>query len=99
MEGDKIYLNQRKQENLYIESYSGNDWGEKLSFTVGLSYLAGIAILIKVASSIGLVRGTIEGFPRKFNMPRKLILNNFFNSVGKQTSQFGQAAASASNLL
>ena len=65
----------RPQENLYIESYSGNDFGEKISFTVGLSYI--------MASSLGLVKGSIEGFPRQFNMPKKLLLNNFFNSVGK----------------
>lgn len=41
--------------DIKVEQFSGNDWGEKLSFTVGISYM--------VASSIGLVRGTIEGFP------------------------------------
>lgn len=44
MENDKIYLNKGKKENLYIDSYSGNDWGEKLSFTVGVSYLAGSSV-------------------------------------------------------
>lgn len=63
---------------MYIESYSGHDWGEKLSFTVGVSYI--------VASTIGLTKGAIEGFPKEFNIPKKLLLNNFFNSVGKQTS-------------
>ena len=42
-----------------------------------------------LASSIGLVKGAIEGFPRSFNMPKKLILNNFFNAVGKRTSTYG----------
>jgi hypothetical protein len=28
-------------ENLYLESYSGYDWGDKLSFTVGCSYVTG----------------------------------------------------------
>ncbi|CAD8145145.1 unnamed protein product [Paramecium pentaurelia] len=78
-----------KAEN-QIEQYSGQDFGDKISFTVGVSYM--------LASSIGLVKGAIEGFPRSFNMPKKLILNNFFNAVGKRTSTYGQAAASASML-
>ncbi|CAD8058567.1 unnamed protein product [Paramecium primaurelia] len=78
-----------KAEN-QIEQYSGQDFGDKISFTVGVSYM--------LASSIGLLKGAIEGFPRQFNMPKKLILNNFFNAVGKRTSTYGQAAASASML-
>lgn len=31
-------------------------------------------------------------------MPKKLMLNNFFNAVGKRTSTYGQAAAAASML-
>ncbi len=34
----------RSNENLKLDTYSGNDWGEKLSFTVGLSYVAGIIL-------------------------------------------------------
>ena len=42
MDSDKITLNQGKPDAQYLDLYSGNDWGEKLSFTVGLSYMAGI---------------------------------------------------------
>jgi hypothetical protein len=46
---DKFVLNQPKassKENLYLEGY-GKRWGEKLTFTVGLSYIfAGVAGMI-----------------------------------------------------
>ena len=32
----------KTQDNLQLEAYSGHDWGERLSFTVGVSYMAGI---------------------------------------------------------
>ncbi len=50
-DSEKIYLNlnQKKKENLYIEQYSGNDFGEKLNFTVGVSYILGIINLIQPA--------------------------------------------------
>lgn len=52
--------------------------------------MMGILKITKIlASSIGLVRGAIEGFPSAFNMPKKLMLNNFFNAVGKRTSSYG----------
>jgi import inner membrane translocase subunit TIM23 len=46
---DKFVLNQPKassKENLYLEGY-GKRWGEKLTFTVGLSYIcAGVAGMV-----------------------------------------------------
>ena len=43
----------------------------------------------------GLGRGLINGKPKSFKMPKKLIMNNLFNSVGKETSRVGNAFASA----
>ena len=39
--------------------------------------------LILLAAACGLVKGIIEGIPRDFSLPKKLLLNNFFNSAGK----------------
>ena len=58
-----------------VEVFSGNDFGDKVSFTVGSSFCAGFLL--------GLGRGIKEGIPKSFKMPKKLIMNNFFNSVGK----------------
>jgi len=30
-----------QREDQYISQFSGNDWGEKLSFTVGVSFMFG----------------------------------------------------------
>lgn len=30
-----------KDDDLYLDNYTGHDWGERLSFTVGMSYMAG----------------------------------------------------------
>ena len=78
------------KDEMDVESYTGNDWGERLSYTVGLSYIA--------ASSFGLVKGAIEGMPKRLSLPKKLILNNMVNSLGKETSKFGNAAAGASKI-
>ena len=78
------------KDEMDVESYAGNDWGERLSYTVGLSYIA--------ASSFGLIKGAIEGMPKRLTLPKKLILNNMVNSLGKETSRFGNAAAGASLL-
>jgi len=45
MQEEKIYLNKqtnkKNNDGMMIEAYSGHDWGEKLSFTVGVSYVVG----------------------------------------------------------
>ncbi len=33
--------------------------------------------------------------PKSMRIPKKLIMNNFFNSVGKETSRLGNAFAAA----
>ena len=55
MDNDKIYLNQNKskgKDDLYLDSYNGHDWGEKLSFTVGVSYIVGIFFLFLTISKL-----------------------------------------------
>ena len=54
---------------------------------------------IIIASSVGIMKGIYLGIPRNLSVPRKLIMNNFFNAVGKESSRYGQAAASASKLI
>lgn len=55
-------------------------------------------IFFPLAAGIGVFKGFYEGIPKKFNLPKKLLINNFFNSVGKETCRFGNAAAGASLL-
>ena len=65
-----------------VEAFSGNDFGDKLSFTVGSSYIIG-KIKFYIGSLIGFARGIYLGIPKNFNIPKKLIMNNFFNAFGK----------------
>ena len=58
-----------------VEIFQNNDFGDKLAFTVGSSFSLGFLL--------GFVRGIRLGFPKSFRMPKKLIMNNFFNTVGK----------------
>ena len=58
-----------------MEIFQDSDFGDKVSFTVGTSY--GIGFLL------GLLRGLKQGIPKTLRMPKKLIMNNFFNTVGK----------------
>lgn len=70
-----------------IEIFQDHDFGDKLAFTVGTSYALGFVI--------GLGRGLRMSIPKSFKMPKKLIMNNFFNAVGRDTTRFGNAFASA----
>ena len=31
----------KTEDDLYLDSYTGHNWGERLSFTVGVSYIVG----------------------------------------------------------
>jgi hypothetical protein len=42
-----------------------------------------------LASLIGISRGLFLGMPRNLSLPRKLLMNNFFNAVGKESSRYG----------
>jgi import inner membrane translocase subunit TIM23 len=44
---------------------------------------------------LGLLKGGRQGIPKSFRMPKKLIMNNFFNTVGKETCRFGNSFAAA----
>jgi len=49
-------------------------YGEKLSFTVGTTYI--------VASFFGIGVGLVKGYPKNWKNPKKLIFHNLFNHVG-----------------
>ena len=70
-----------------VEVYSGNDFGDKISFTVGVSFCTGFIL--------GIGKWLHNGLPKSIRMPKKLIMNNFFNTVGKETSRLGNAFAAA----
>jgi|JI6StandDraft_1071083.scaffolds.fasta_scaffold137633_3 import inner membrane translocase subunit TIM23 len=70
-----------------MEIFQDSDFGDKVSFTVGTSY--GIGFFM------GLIKGLKQGIPKTLRMPKKLIMNNFFNTVGKETSRFGNGFAAA----
>lgn len=59
------------------------DFGDNIAITVGSSYLTGFFI--------GLARGIIKGMPKSSKLPRKLKMNNMFNSLGTETSKVGNA--------
>jgi import inner membrane translocase subunit TIM23 len=44
---------------------------------------------------LGIGKGLKTGYPKSFKMPKKLIINNFFNALGKETSRLGNAFAAA----
>eukprot|EP01015_Nassula_variabilis_P019324 TRINITY_DN3258_c0_g1_i1.p2 TRINITY_DN3258_c0_g1~~TRINITY_DN3258_c0_g1_i1.p2 ORF type:complete len:217 (-),score=43.49 TRINITY_DN3258_c0_g1_i1:92-742(-) len=85
--GDQSHAG-HKRENMVLEGFAGYSWGERITFTVGMCYFT--------ASCVGATKGLIEGVPKKWNLPKKLILNNFFNSVGRNAARFGNASAAAS---
>ena len=58
-----------------VEIFQDSDFGDKVSLTVGASY--GMGFLM------GLAKGIRQGIPKSLRMPKKLIMNNFFNAVGK----------------
>ena len=76
-----------QQSEPKMEIFQDSDFGDKVSFTVGTSY--GIGFLL------GLTKGLKQGIPKNLRMPKKLIMNNFFNTVGKETSRFGNGFAAA----
>lgn len=71
----EVYLDKQEDERYMIKGFSGNNWGDQVSFTVGSSYVIG--------SILGIIKGIYDGYPKKWNLPRKLLLNNFVNAVGK----------------
>jgi import inner membrane translocase subunit TIM23 len=76
-----------QQKEKAVEIFQDSDFGDKLAFTVGTSYALGFLL--------GIGKGLRYGIPKSFKMPKKLIMNNFFNSVGKETSRMGNGFAAA----
>ena len=76
----------RSGDDLYIEGY-GKRWGEKLTFTVGVSYL--------VAATFGLGVGGYRAWAAagKYRQQRSY---HSINTVGITASRFGNASAAAS---
>eukprot|EP01017_Pseudomicrothorax_dubius_P017614 TRINITY_DN1979_c0_g1_i1.p1 TRINITY_DN1979_c0_g1~~TRINITY_DN1979_c0_g1_i1.p1 ORF type:complete len:209 (+),score=57.90 TRINITY_DN1979_c0_g1_i1:96-722(+) len=86
--GHEHLTREQKKEKLILEGFSGYSWGERISFTVGLTYFS--------MCTLGAAKGLIEGVPKRWDVPKKLILNNFFNSVGRSAARFGNTSAAAS---
>lgn len=67
------------KQNLYLQGY-GRQWGEKLTYSVGLAYGSGLLL----GGSCGLVKGIMKGGKTK-----KLFINSVLNS----TSVIGPSVA------
>lgn len=63
------------------------DFGDQVTFTVGISYAVGFFL--------GMGKGLIRGLPKSRKLPRKLFMNNVFNTVGTETSKIANAFAGA----
>lgn len=64
------------------------DYGDNVALTVGASYVTGFLF--------GLGKGLYKGYPKSPRLPRKLKINNMFNSIGTETSKIGNAFGAAS---
>ena len=63
------------------------DFGDQIAFTVGVSYISGFLL--------GIGKGTYRGKPKSWKLPRKILWNNFFNSIGTETSKIANSFAGA----
>lgn len=77
---------QQQRDNMYIEGY-GKRWGEKLTFTVGISYIT--------SAVIGLVVG-VSNANRAVGKYRQLKAYHSVNTIMKTGTRFGNASAAAS---
>lgn len=67
-------MNQSYPQNIIVlDGYSGNSFGDKISFTVGISYLLG--------GVFGLAQGVKQSFPINKKMPRQIIIKNIINTM------------------
>ena len=76
----------KDSNDLYLEGY-GKRWGERLTFTVGISYLT--------SAIVGLGVGSYRAWQQTAKMQ---LLRGYrsANLIGKTASRFGNASASAS---
>ena len=44
----KRATHRKKEDDLFLDSYQGHNWGERLSFTVGVSYIVGIICIFEI---------------------------------------------------
>ena len=79
---------QRGSDNLYIEGY-GKRWGEKLTFTVGITYF--------VAATFGLGMGVYYG-NKAAAKHKQLRHYHIMTTIGKTATRFGNSSAAASLL-
>eukprot|EP01066_Platyproteum_vivax_P006989 Platyproteum_vivax@DN2623_c0_g1_i2.p1 len=70
-------------DNLYLKDY-GRWWGEKMTMSMGASYLSALG----VGSSYGLMRGVNKG-----GATSKLFINSILNSCGTYGPPFANQAA------
>eukprot|EP00743_Colponemidia_sp_Colp-15_P004634 GILK01004994.1.p1 GENE.GILK01004994.1~~GILK01004994.1.p1 ORF type:complete len:212 (-),score=19.87 GILK01004994.1:130-765(-) len=75
-------------DTLYLDSY-GRAWGEKLTFSVGTAYGAGIL----TGGALGALEGLRQGGPTM-----KLRINSILNASGRRGSRLGNSLAGLSLL-
>lgn len=86
MVGDRYHLQSKPKEDLYISAYT-KSWGERLTFTVGTSYLMG--------SFLGLCLGSYRGYAKAKQSKYKRV-SHLFSAQGKMALRGGNAFGSAS---
>lgn len=76
----------QKKNDLYLEGY-GKHWGEKIAFTVGISYFT--------AAIVGLFAGAYHG---KYVSDKHRTLKSYHmgSTIAKTASRYGNASAAAS---
>ena len=74
-----------------VEGFSGKNFGDKLQFTVGFSYIMG--------GAFGVGKGLFSYDKRIEKMPKKLVLNYKVNSVITNLVKYGNACGAASMIL
>ena len=46
IEDEQRAHHRRKLDNLYVEGFTGNDWGDKMTFTIGVTYFGGSLLVL-----------------------------------------------------
>mmetsp|Transcript_24376 Transcript_24376/g.27671 ORF Transcript_24376/g.27671 Transcript_24376/m.27671 type:complete len:203 (+) Transcript_24376:47-655(+) len=98
MHSENTWLKDRYEENqrrddYHLEGY-GNDWGDKVSFTVGVTFFYAAAL----GGVVGIRKAMRDLQSRKY-LPKKMRMYQFVNTWGKEIVRFGNASAAASLLF
>ena len=88
MAGEKHRMRSKPAEDLYISAYT-KSWGERLTFTVGTSYIMG--------GFLGLLQGSYRGLAKAKQSKYKRV-SHVFSAQGKMALRGGNAFGSASLL-